>query len=133
MKEIVYEAAMHCLEAIKDRNGGRLPVTLQECRALPERFGLLLDYYDAGGGKLVILPDETVVIYTNPADAAIRQMCDIVHEITEWLAITESPTLFDGTVTTVYHASGAGAPRDIRHRIALLAERIYRAWLETVR
>jgi hypothetical protein len=90
----------------------------------------MLDFYD-GGGKLVIMPDGQGVIYTNPADPAIRQMCDIIHELSEWMAIENNPVLYDRSLPTTFHANGGSNPKDRCHQVALFAERVYRAWLET--
>lgn len=131
MQDTIYHTGLRCLGHIGKTNGGQLPRTLQECRALPERYSLAIDYYD-GGAKLMIMPDGQGVIMANATLPVVRQMCDIVHEIVEYIAAQSDPTLFDGTITTTYHADGGDNPGDVRHRIALFAERVYRVWLETV-
>lgn len=129
MDDVVYYAGLKCLSDIGKANGGQLPRTLQECRALPERYSLILDYYD-GGAKLMVMPDGQGIIMANPSLPVIRQMCDIIHEIAEYIAVEADPNLFEGSLTTTYHADGGENPGDTRHQIALFAERVYRAWLE---
>jgi hypothetical protein len=131
MDEAIFTAGMLCLTQIGETNDGHLPRTLQECRALPARFSLILDFHHEGA-RLIIMPDGQGVILANATLPVIRQMCDIIHEIAEYIAIEADPTLFDGTLTTTYHADGGDNPGDMRHQIALFVERVYRAWLEAV-
>lgn len=130
MDEAIITAGMLCLSRIGEAGGGHLPRTLNECRALPAQFSLMLDFYH-GGAKLVIMPDGQGVIMANATLPVVRQKCDIIHEISEYIAISIDPNLFDGCLTTAYHADGGDHPGDKRHQIALFAELIYRAWLET--
>lgn len=62
----------------------------------------------------------TFNLHTSP-----RQVCRyLCHELAEYLAILDAPSLFDGLPGTVYAYTGGSDPTDARHRIARAVERL---------
>lgn len=126
----IREAARRIRTVLLVASGGRLPRSikrwLQLCDTLgipvtalvacPEEFTARLFYDDR-------LDDGWLISY-NPR-FSVRQTCRFLcHELSEWLAICDYPSLFDGLPGRVYAYTGGSDPDDARHRIARRVEEI---------
>ena len=110
-------------------SGGRLPRTVRGwtrlCLLLGIPVGPTLDCDVDYSARLTT--DERLpgrwLIYYNPRRSE-RQICRyICHELAEWLAIQDYPSLFDGLPGQVFAYTGGSDPEDARHLIALQVER----------
>ena len=122
-------AANHALIWLKEKNGGNLSLTWRDAWKLVVRCGLScrhLHEASSRDGELVETePGEWTIFY----HARLRddqRVLVIIHELVEWLCITESPELMlDLPGGGVYAYDGGDNPQDIRHRAAKCAERMY--------
>ena len=132
------------LGSIADRNGGGLPSSARAAHRLCIR-GYDVDVRRSKRlttAQLVqdFQPSERVsayagewTIYYNPTVSAVRQLRFLIHELAEYIAITDHPdmaSLFDNLPgSRIYHYHGGDHPHDVRHRVALYVERMYLKWL----
>lgn len=122
-------AAAHALFWLQIKNEGKLPQTYREAWKLAIRCGLSCRHIrtDASrDGELVqnALGEWTIYYHARLSDR--RRVLVILHELVEWLCITESPELMlDLPGGGVYCYDGGDNPGDVRHRAAKAAEVLY--------
>ena len=122
-------AADHALNWLKGKNGGHLPRDWRDAWKLTIRCGLSCRHLRAAtsrDGELVeVSPGEWTIFY----HARLREeqrILVILHELVEWLCITESPELMmDLPGGGIYCYDGGDNPGDVRHQTAKCAERMY--------
>lgn len=122
-------AAHHGLLWLQTQNGGRLPQTFKEAWRLAVRCGLACRHLRVDAhrdGELVqdAYGEWTVFYHARLSDR--RRVLVILHELVEWLCITESPQLMlDLPGGGVYCYDGGDNPGDVRHLAARAAETMY--------
>jgi len=127
-------AAHHALLWLEKRNGGHLPETWKEAWKLTIRCGLSCRHLRAASsrdGELVeTCPGEWTIFY----HARLRddqRVVVLIHELVEFLCITESPQLMlDLPGGGVYAYDGGDNPQDVRHQAAKCAEQMFLALLK---
>ena len=129
----VRAAAGRILARIASDNDGSLPPTLAALfRAANSREGLsCCAVRNRADFTAELVPDgygEWTIFY-NARHSERRRFGYLVHELAEWYAVTREPdlaNLFDDLPgSRTYHYSGGDHPRDVRHRVARCAERLY--------
>lgn len=125
----VRRAAWRSLLWLREKNGGRLPEDFRGAWKLAIRCGLSCRHLRAessGDGELAPNPRGEWTIYYHARLDDRRRLMVILHELVEWLCVTESPELMlDLPGGGVYRYDGGDNAKDVRHRAARLAERIY--------
>ena len=128
VNRFILEAARRIRRAMILRAGGRLPRTLNGWKALCDSFGLpagaLWDCPSRFTAKLERderIWDGWLIVY-NPYAAAKKIIRFLCHELAEWIAIGDYPSLFDGLPGQVFAYTGGSDPTDARHRIARQVE-----------
>ncbi len=126
----IREAARRIKIMLLLASGGRLPRSIKRWHQLCESLGIPVtalgacpDAFTAGLFYDERLRDGWMISY-NPQFSA-RQVCRFIcHELSEWLAICDYPSLFDGMPDRVYFYAGGNDPDDARHRIARRVEKL---------
>lgn len=126
----IREAAQRIRRLLVVAAGGRLPRTVQGWEEICARMGVPVGAlwtcppaFTARVAREDRLRQGWVIAY-NPRYSA-RQVCRFIcHEISEWLAVTNYPSLFDGMPNQVYAYTGGNDPDDARHRIARRVEEL---------
>jgi len=126
----ISEAAKRIRRLLIAASGGRMPRSVQQWEMLCVRLGVPVGALRAcprGFTARLSREDrlrEGWVIAYNPCHSA-RQVCRFLcHEIAEWLAVINYPSLFDGLPDRVYAYTGGSDPDDARHRIARRVEEL---------
>ena len=129
------EAARRIKKHLAVLNGGRIPRSVARWRTLTDKLGLYARPLPCSPGTYTARlvyddrlttddPSSGWLIAYNPSGSA-RQVCRwIAHELAEYLAICEYPSIFDGMPQRVYYYNGGRDPEDARHRIALCVEKL---------
>lgn len=126
----VQEAARRIKSLLLSASGGRLPRSLRRWQALCKHLGIPVSSLTACPPEFTArlfyddrLCEGWLIAYNGRRSA--RQMCRFLcHEISEWLAICDSPSLFDELPQRVYNYTGGTDPNDARHRIAKRVEEL---------
>jgi len=125
-----HAAAKRIKSLLLAANGGRLPRTLSCWAKLCARLGVPASALAACPPAFTarLFRDERLrdgwLIAYNPRHSA-RQVCRFLcHEIAEWLAVINYPSLFDGLPNRVYAYTGGTDPDDARHRTARRVEEL---------
>lgn len=126
----ICEAARRIRTALIVASGGRLPRSIKRWRDLCEKLGVPVTAlvacpkeFTAGLFYDERLSDGWLISYNPryPKRQIFRFLC---HELSEWLAICDYPSLFDGLPGRVYSYTGGTDPDDARHRIARRVEEL---------
>ncbi len=129
----VRQAADRILSRIASDNDGSLPPTLTALfKAANSHEGLACcAVRNREDFTAELVPDaygEWTIFY-NARHSERSRLRYIIHELAEWYAVTREPDLadlFDGLPgSRTYHYGGGDYPRDVRHRVARYAERMY--------
>lgn len=133
----VREAAKRFRRFLREQSGGRMPRSVVGYHRLADRFdiacGPLRACPDGFTGRLWYCSDaDQWLIGYNPDHPRRQRMKYILHELAEWLAVNDFPSLFEDLPdvwdtcgnTRVYYYDGGANPDDLRHRIAREVERL---------
>ncbi len=128
-------ASFYALRWLAGKNGGQLPRDWQGAWKLAIRCGLSCQHLrqaSSRDGELVEtgVGEWTIFYHTRLRDD--QRVLVILHELVEWLCITESPELMlDLPGGGVYAYDGGDNPQDVRHQAARYAERMYLRMVKT--
>lgn len=126
----VLEAARRIRARLIMEAGGRLPRSRRGWVHLCARLGVPVVIFMGCAwnftARLVYderLPEGWLISYNGRVPA--RRACRwLAHELAEFLAIRDFPSLFDDLPQQVYHYTGGSDPTDARHRIARRVEEL---------
>lgn len=126
----LYRAATRIKRFFLSANKGRLPETDLDWRQFSEScqiYSCPIDAVPATYTARLVYDDRLhhgwLIAYN--AAGSPRQICRwIAHEMAEYFAICEYPSLFDDLPQRVYHYTGGTDPDDARHKIARRVEEI---------
>jgi hypothetical protein len=126
----VHAAARQIRRLLTVQNGGRLPRTVAGWERLCAALGVPVSALWACpmGFSARVFCDERLrggwLIVYNPRRGERQARRFLCHEIAEWLAAVNYPSLFDELPSTTYYYTGGSDPDDARHRIAKAVEEL---------
>lgn len=135
---LIDAAASRFRRFLRAKSGGRLPRSVRAWCALCERLGLhvgeLRPCPPSFTAKLWYDEERHLWFVGYNGQAGATQICRwLCHELFEWLALADYPSLFDGlpgvwpsmgAADYAYYYDGGDNPNDIRHRIGQRGEAI---------
>ena len=137
-KKFLHDAAHRTVSHIRTAAEGELPSDFAALRLLAmRRYDLDVQAIRRGGFTAELVQDFAPgdecspyggewTVYYNAGAGEETRLRYLVHELAEYLAICDLPTLFDGLPgTETYHYHGGDNPADVRHRIAFYTEHLY--------
>ena len=125
----VRAAAHRALRWLEAKNGGHLPRDWKSAWKLTVRCGLSCRHLREASSRDGELAQDASGEWTIFYHVRLRddqRVVVLIHELVEWLCITESPQLMlDLPGGGVYAYDGGDNPQDVRHQAARCAERMY--------
>ena len=132
----IHEAARRFHRFLRSQNGDRTPRSERAWCRLALSLGVeahpIQEYADGFTARLFYVEEHDLwLIAYNPSAPLRQRMRFICHELAEFLAVNDYPSLFDdlpdtystdGATSRVYHYTGGSNPDDLRHRIARRVE-----------
>lgn len=121
-------AARRITAHLRREAGGVLPVSAAGWHALAALMGLHVAALTAVPPEFTArlirddrLSEGWLIVYS-VAGSPVQVCRWIAHELAEYLAVQDYPSLFDGLPQRVYCYTGGSDPTDARHRIARAVE-----------